>query len=652
MKREINLPRFGYALVALTTYSTIFAYGLQYSFYKIFSKVVPWDDEGTMMLRVQALIEDPASYDSLSGVYGPFYYLHKYAIYGLSQADVSHDFTRLTTIILWGLIAAACAFFVHRVSRSIVLAAVVQMQLILHLTALQNEPGHPHEIALVLIAGALVVSSFVDTRRAGLVSMMGLGALTGALLLVKVNLGVYVGAAFALAMLLFLPRNTSVRVLGWLTAAVSLFLPAAIMWRHLDTPWGRDYCVLVTLLIAASLVTAAHRSTGGALRWRHVNVFLGAAAITIASVFAVVIGWGNPLSAIANSVILRALSHPSNLVVAAPISDTVVMASALSIFLASCYALAVRKIRVREAHVVGMAIVKLAYFFFAFYYLTYSPSSLLRYAIAVPFIWLVLVEPDPREEKSTRELFARISLCLLAAFQTLQAYPVGGSQQYWAVFLVVPVAALCFGDGLRSLRNVAMYRWKRDRGWPGPTWLQPTFTVLLLFCIGTAYYAKADIVGLEAAYAKLIPLDTPGASRMRLKESEVRQLRWAVENLKSHCDGFVGMPGFASMYFWTKIAPPGTINNAWILNLEDDRQHEIIEVMQTYERSCVLRNPGHEKFWRMGRWSSSKGPLERYIQTQYKPFRQCEPYTLLVKKDRPIDVEAKEAADQECNPSP
>ncbi len=639
MKRNSNLRRLGDTLVAGPTYLAIFLVGLQYSFYKVFSLFRLHDDEGTMMLRVQAFIKDPASYDSLSGMYGPLYYLHKYAIYGVLQADVSHDINRLTTIVLWGMIAAACAFFVHRVSRSIVLAAVVHMQLILHLTALTNEPGHPHEIALLLIAGALVLSSFVDTRRVGLMSMMGLGAATGALLLVKVNLGVYLGASLALALLLFLPRNTRTLGLGWLMAAVAIVLPAAIMWRHLHTPWGRNYCALVTMVIAASLVMSSRRSEGGTLRWAHVSGALSAAAITIGSVCAVIICWGNSLWAIANSVFLRAATLPSSFVILAPVSVTVARASAASLLLALCYTLAAPKIRGREFPVVALSVVKLAYAGFAFYSLNRHPAALLLHTIPIPFLWLVLVEPNAKNRKSARELFPRVFLCLLAAFQTLQAYPVHGSQSLWAAFLVVPVAAICVGDALRSLWDVAKHRLRRTGGWRIPAWLQPTFTLLLLCSVGATYYAKANLAGLEVAYAQRVPLDLPGASRIRLLPFEVDQIHWPVENLKSYCDGFIGLPGFASLYFWTEIPPPGTINNAWILNLDDDRQRAIIETMRTYDRPCVLHNPRFVSLWTRGRSLDSKQPLVQYIQTQYKPLQKHGPYSLLVRKDRPIDIE-------------
>ncbi len=643
MKRNFNPARLYFVLVTVLVYSAIFIVGLRYSFYKIFSQFRFYDDEGTMMLRVQAFIEDPATYDSLSGMYGPFYYLHKYAIYSALQTNVSHDINRFTTIVLWGLIAAACAFLVHRVSRSIVLAAIVQMQLIVYLAAFANEPGHPHEVGLVLIGAALVLSTFVTTSRSSFVSMAGLGAVTAALLLVKVNLGIFLVAPLSLAVLRFLPRSKLVLGLSWLAAAVALVLPTALMWRHLDMRWGQNYCALVTLVIASSLVASSRRSERGELRWADVGVALGAAAITVGAVCALIVGWGSSLSAVANSVFLRAATLPSSFVISAPITQNVVKASAASFLLAVGYTLAARTIRGRKLSIATLSIVKLAYAGFALYSVNYYADSVLLRSIPIPFIWLVLAEPNAVEKTSIRELFPRIFLCLLAAFQTLQAYPVHGSQARWAAFLIVPLAAICIGDAVRGLWDVVDPGLRRTSSWGRLTWLQPTLSLLLVCGIGTAYYGKANLTGVATAYAQRSPLGMPGSSRIRLLPSEVGQIRWTVERIKSHCDGFIGLPGFASMYFWTEIPPPGTINNGWIFNLGNARQLEVIETMRTYERPCVLRNMKAVRFWTGGRPLDSQKPLIRYIQTNYKSVvEEYGAYSLLVTGDRSIGVGPRE----------
>jgi hypothetical protein len=634
MERSCNYSALGKVLIAVPAYLAIFYWGLQYSFYKVFSQFRVSDDEGNMMLKVRAFLDHSASYDSLSGVYGPFYYLHKYAIYSLLHANVSHDLTGLTTTVLWGIIAASGAVLVHRVSRSIVLPAVAQMLLLAHLSALANEPGHPQEIALVLIFGALLLSTFVNERRGGFLMMAGLGAAGVALLLVKVNLGAYLCAPLALAVLCALPERPLVRGFTWLAVAVALVLPAAIMWRHLDMPWGRHYCALVTLVIAACLVTSWRGSKVGELRWGHVGAVAVGATLSLAGVCTVIVVQGATLSGIANSVLWRPAAFPSWFVVPTPLSGRGVTAAAVALVIAVCYALAPGKRKQHGIPQIALSVVKLAYGCCVFYTAHYYRSSLLLGAIPLPFIWLVLARPETDEKPTLHARFPRVFLCLLAAFQTLQAYPVFGSQTRWAAILVVPVAVICVGDALRTLSDAGMRRLQRYPSLRERSWRQPMLAGLVLCCVFLGYYMSTKLTEVKAVYAEQTPLDLPGAGRLRLPPSQVREIRWAVENLKSDCDGFVGLPGFASLYFWTRIPPPAIINNAWIVNLDDNAQRAVVDTMQRYQRPCVLYDASAVKYWARGRPLDAMKPLVRYILTEYKPAKSYGPYTLLWKADR------------------
>ena len=102
--------------------------------------------------------------------------------------------------------------------------------------------------------------------------------------------------------------------------------------------------------------------------------------------------------------------------------------------------------------------------------------------------------------------------------------------------------------------------------------------------------------------------------------------------MASECDGFVGLPGFPSLYFWTQILPPAVIAGAWPVNLEEDRQRAIVETMQTYERPCALYNRGRTMFWTQGRPVDSEQPLVKYIETSLKRVKVFGADILLVKK--------------------
>jgi hypothetical protein len=633
MTRIVNFRRFIDGLWAPAVYIAIFAVGLRYSFYETFSQFRWWDDEGTMMLRVAELLRDSGAQAAIAGVYGPFYYLHKYAIYTVLNAGVSHDINRLTTIVLWGLVATGSAVYVHRLSRSILLAAVVQMQLILHLRAFADEPGHPHEIALILIVLALLCSSYVSRPRGRLASMLGIGLATGALLLVKVNLGAYLGIAFALAVLLSMPRSVLVLILRWTSAAVAVALPAAVMWRHLDLPWARNYCVLATSAIASSVVIATGDRHPDGLRWPHLGAGVAGGVLAVLAVGGVLAWWGQSLVELIAILLSSAANFPSLFIIPAPIGETVTRVSAVSVLLACLYLATARRLVDNDPSRAVLAICKLAYGCHTFYQLYHLGPGLLLLELPVPFLWLVLVRTDSTLTIGQR--FSRVFLCLLAALQTLQAYPVHGSQATWAVFLFAPLAAVCVNDALRTLAEISVRCLRWNARWTLPGWLTASLMVPVLVAAGWSYYAKANVEGLATVYQEQAALDLPGATLLRLPGHEVVRIRWLVDRMAAaRCDTFIGKPGFASLYFWTRIPPPAPIGNAWILFMREDQQQAIVDKMEAHERPCVIHNPGLVSFWATDQSTNFEGPLFRYIDTQFTQVDEFGGYAFFVRKRR------------------
>lgn len=631
---------FGRTLAASAVFLAIFLVGLQYAYYSIFTQFRPYDDEGTMLLRVAMLVKDPASYDSLSGVYGPFYYLHKYALHAWLGLPVGHDINRLTTVVLWGLAAAGCGLFVHRLTRSLVLAAIVQMQLLLHLRTFINEPGHPHEIALFLLAGALVSSGFVTRRSSAWAGLAGLGAATGALVLVKINLGAYLAIPVAAACLYALPRTGWSTAWRWSVACLSVLVPPAVLWRHIHDPWGWNYAALTMLVVAASFVATARRPAGEAVSWSETSTLAATASLTVVLVCGVILSWGNSIASIANSVFRRAASFSATFVIPAPIGDDLVHAAAVSLLLAIAWATTAPWLRAREATRFAIAGVKIAYGCYAFYWLAILGPGLLRQSWSLPLLWLVVIDADG--DRSPREMMPRVLLCVLAAFQMLQAYPVHGSQATWAVFLIAPLSAVCIGDALHTLAGIAHARgWQMTDRWR----VARAVLVAILLLIAFRWYdGKADIPGLKKAYAEQTPLDLPGASRMRIGPGDAAQLRWLAKQVRANCDGFVGLPGFGSLYFWTEIPPPASMNSAWMLNLEDEHQQAIVDRMRTYRSPCVVRNPGMLGFWLGGRPLDPDMPLVRYIRENFRAGPQFGAYTLLLPAPSPDGGSAGRAA--------
>jgi hypothetical protein len=297
------------------------------------------------------------------------------------------------------------------------------------------------------------------------------------------------------------------------------------------------------------------------------------------------------------------------------------------------YAFVARKIQQHETARLVLAGIKVLYASFAFYSLYKFGSDLMRHIIPVPFLWLVVVRTDGGA--LDRQQFPRVLLCLLAALQTLQAYPVYGSQRVWAVFLLVPLAAICFADGLKTILETA----KRHLQWAGRNqaqWLRAGIAGLLLVFAFAWYDGKANIAGREKAYWRKTSLALPGASRLRLLRRQVNEIHTLVENITAYCDGFVGLPGFVSLYYWTQIPPPAMTYAWWIIVPEDVYQRAVVEKMRTYTKPCVVYNPDEANSWLRGQALDTKQPLVQYIQQHYVPGPQVGAYTLLLGSERSV----------------
>jgi len=583
------------------------------------------------MLYLRAYIEDTSKYDSIQSWYGPFYYVYEYLIHTSLNVDVSHDITRLKTITLWGLIALAIALFVHRTTRSLVLSVIAQILLLFHLKALDTSPGHPQEIALLLIACSLCFTGYVRTSGERRFSMIGLGAILGALFLVKINVGAYLAVALALSMLFCLPHRLLERNILRVVSLAAVVLPAVIMWRHSFGPsLDQNYCIVVTLVIAASLVATLPADEKALLGWSDMGWTACTLFLSIVCICGLAIAWGASLGGIVDMAVLRAMRVPSVFHVSANVGQDIVRASLLSVLLAIGYRVFVQRINSSTLKVLALSSVKLTYGLLSLYSMYRNPGMALMMVIPLPFLWIVLVDPGGDTSKCSCERFPRVFVCFAAAFQALQAYPSPGSQLYWSGILLVPLAIICIGDAITASwswaeRHSSVAQRCRPRSWRGTVVALITLTLAISW-----FYRESNLTGLRDRYWNLTALELPGAVRVRLTARQVAELRGLVDNIKTHCDSFIGLPGAPSLYFWTGIQPPEIFGSDWLHSLEDERQKEIIEIMGGYARPCVVYNPKMVRFWNKERNTVSRAPLLEYIRTRFIEFNRFGDYRLLV----------------------
>ena len=592
----------------------------------MFSQFRDYDDEGYMMLSIRHMLDGRVLYDEVAVPYGPAYYAYRWVLHGVLRVPLTHDAVRLSTLAVWVLTAGVMGGVVWRAGGAVGmgLGALGFAAVMLHLKGLVNEPGHPQDIATLLVAVGVLVgwggtaaeAAPTAAPTAAPVLQRGraimLGAVGGALLLVKLNVGVLFIAACAVCLAVPWP---GVRLLF---AAGAVALPALVMRRHLGMLWAGQFCLVVTLGILSCCMVAMRqrdgaRSGGRTLLWWLAGI--GAAA-AVALGFAVL--RGSSFAAIVECLFTRALRFPDAFAVAIPVSRGGLYYGLAGAVLAAACAFGRGRARwmVEQA---GLPILKLVFGVAvsaqcAGYNLLPGTAHGWHFDFAVPFLWMVLVAPEGRG------VFIRRLLAFVAALQVMQMYPVPGTQAMVGTAAIPAIAALWLGDGLywiaRLLPSGAVGRIPRLAN------QLPTLAAIVVLAI----FAQRQY----GIYRQNDRLRLPGSTLMRLPESQAANFRCLAETASASADLVVSNIGFNSLSFWSGH-PPATsrmVGYTWDFITEAEQQDIVVQV-QRHERPLYLHRD-----WI---FAPPKRPvaLVDYAARELKTAGRVGPYTLMTRLEHP-----------------
>ena len=197
-----------YRVTVVAAFALMLAAGAAVAFFQIFSLFKEYDDEGYVMISVQSFLDGHRLYDEVYSQYGPSYYLYQGLFHQITGLPVTHDVVRVTTITVWLFTALLCSLFSFRVTGSLLLAAGVYLLTFIMLWTLTNEPGHPQEFCALLLAVSIYLASFASSAKRLHWVLPCLGALAAALLLTKVNAGLYLIIALTGACASFIGYET------------------------------------------------------------------------------------------------------------------------------------------------------------------------------------------------------------------------------------------------------------------------------------------------------------------------------------------------------------------------------------------------------------------------------------------------------------
>ena len=393
---------------------------LPYLFLSTFTIFWPFDDEGTLMITFQNLLEGARLYNDAYALYGPFYYLVIGPLFLILRLPLTNDVARGVTMAFWLIDAAVLAAVVFRLTRSIEALAFAFLAGLFLLAIFSHSALHPEEICILLIGWALHLFCRID-RRPDATTFAALGSIIAGLVLTKINAGAFVALPVLLIALKSLaPRRWSSALFA-LVAGAGALMPFALMDPLMRFDWVVNYMLFSTVTVAAAILAWWRAEIGAAVTVRQWTVALVAMCVTAAAVIAATMLRGASAYAILYTTVLQNPGHIQNWYTPMDFERRALAAAALSAVLMAGY-LASRNRASERAMDLALAWVKLALSGLGMLYVAYvalrrtpwAAEPHMLFQVLMPFCWLFIVQPRSstwRERADARG--RRPDLCIL-----------------------------------------------------------------------------------------------------------------------------------------------------------------------------------------------------------------------------------------------
>ena len=546
------------ALLAVT------AYGL------LFTTLMVYDDEGYVLVSLKNYSAHGGLYAAVYSQYGPFFYGLHDAAHRLLGYEFTNTTGRWITLLCWLGAAGAAAGLVWRQTRSLAWAGFTLGLTFFHLHLMMSEPGHPGGLIALLVAVGAWLGAGQITRQTGRALAVTAGLTGAALLLTKINVGVFFLAAAGAWFAIQLRPPAQARITAGLAAAALVALPFVLMRAGLGAPGGWLFPGL-SAIASLTMLAVAWRARQPLTTWGQAGWGAGAllalGAITVAAVGA----RGTNLPQLLEGVLLGPLRHPGVYHFAPDWKPGAAPAGVLSVLLvalawrgpAPWFAGLLVVLRLGLALAFGLACLE---------WLPYTGHGLAM-SYLVPLAWIFAVRLDPDESRGSTGVATWLGLLLV--LQYLHAYPVAGSQVAWGTFLLVPLMAL----GLHDAQALVA---RRTRSWAG--------ALIALAAVALAAGVTGRLARISLVrYAEGRPLGLPGAEEIRIPEGAASATRLMVLNATAHADLLFTLPGMFSFNQWTGLPTPTLANTThWFSLLRPDQQQEIIAALGRSPRPVVI----------------------------------------------------------------
>jgi len=577
------------------------------AYMSMFTGFHAYDDEGYYLANLGDYMSGHPLLTQYAQVYGPFFYEVVGGLFKLLGLAADNDSGRLVTAAIWVLASLGGGLVAFRLSGNLWLGLTSLVLTFGVLAVLTNEPMSTYGLSELLFLGLAAAACFRSARPRA--TAASIGAIVGALCLIKINVGAFAAVAVAFAWAGSLSDRWR-RLLFPAMLVVITAVPVLLMFPLLTTGWVLEFALLVSLAAAAlgvaSVGVSPRSLPAPSLMW----IAGGGAALVLVSIAIALAGGTRPVDAWQGMVVLP-LRFPRLFTLPVRLNPGYDAVAALS-FAAALIASIRRSVAVSPA-TGGVARVGVGLFMWLS--MLFMPDS--TFLLALPLAWVATRAPDTGGDDTVGP-YARLLLPVLAVLESLQPYPIAGSQLSMAALGLIPVGAIVLGDGVRQLRSLGATI--RTVSWVAPAALVINVTVFLLF-------ALTVIAGFRSDTA----LGLRGAGSVRLPAQSAAQLRELVAAVDRNCSSFVTFPGMDSLYIWTAQQPPTPVRaEVWWLVLDANQQQSLVQQLAARPRLCVIKNQRTVDMWSQG-GAQPTGPLVSFIDQEFVDDSSYGDYELLVR---------------------
>lgn len=636
----VPLPRWLGCALAIGAVAVVEAY---YGWYRYFTWMPDYDDQGQMLLMLRQWIDGAALYDDVFTQYGPFHILAFGLPFRLLGVEPTIAAGRMVTLALHVSTTVLLAIVVLRLTRSLwsaVLAEFAAFYLLLDLVGGSLHPG-----ALLMFAlGAVLVNVVVLRRRWPGPSDVVTGAIAATVLLTKINVGIFLlvalayvaaaggktrllhryllplteGALVVMGPVLLLP---GARQIGGGSVAIESANDTVVLdW------WALAYVAAAVTVILFGRLSRAENE-GEALSIPYLAA--GFVPTAVAIVTLIVLLGSSPVS-VARNVVIRPLGLTDTLVVLAPMSSwALVLLLAVPGLILLAWKLT--KAPSTRRWLLTSGVLRVAGALLLLYaclgsLLTRLGSHAVGDVFAyLPLTALVLLPPVGRS--AVPDPLGRRFLAVFAVGHSLHAYPVAGLQETFGLLFPLVCAVVVLHDGSGEL-DAALESGSVSR----PTWTVAAPTAAVLLALVWLWIPVLRL--FPSRYDAWVPLGLAGTDRIRVPESTREDLARQVGLLRS-CSQFVSLPGEPSLHVYAEIEPPTGFNTVqWPTLLEHDEQQAIVDALEATDGPiCLKTGP---PITRGGTGSDVPGPLTTYLSSgaEFETVASGDDWQIGVRSDR------------------